>query len=346
MSLDERHARGHKRPLLPERDDGTCNKRTRFALNRIEDFSDLEQTILKEAAKLLNISVERLLAAATDRTGSASAESSSETLRTSSTLEERSRSNSMGESAQQTDDGAPAESGSDPPPFALRLPDINARRRTRNLNPGGQTNSGSREDILSQDHSLNIELIFDAPQGSPVLPWLSNSLDFNPPPAFEYSELDDHDLLGIGPNPFEASTRLSSAYSHNVINEWVPTESNNPTHDRSLSAASLPTLVPGNATIPRIVEVDEAREGDSDSTKSDLDITYTPDKASRLLSQNKKKSQKSRGPAQYSVQQKQTTLTRRLGACIRCSIQRIRVCFPIFNPGPTWASLNSAVSSR
>lgn len=345
MSLDTRQGRGHKRPSVPESENWTCNKRTRFALSRLEDFSDLEQTILKEAAKLLNIPVERLLATATDRTGSSSAESSSETLRTSSTLEERSRSNSMGGPAQQAGDGARAESGSDPPQFDLRLPDINARRRTRNLIP--RTSSGGREHILSQDHSLDIALDLNAPRGSPVLPWLSDSLDLIPPPDFEYSKVDDHDILGLGSDPFGAPARLSSAYSQNEFNDWVPTGSNNPANEWSSSAISLPSLVPGNATIPRVVELDEAEETDCDSTRSDVHITYTARKVvPKLSSQNKKKSEKSRGPSQCSAQQKQTTLTRRLGACIRCSIQRIRVCYPILESCPTGASLNSAVSPR
>lgn len=74
----------------------------------------------------------------------------------------------MGESAQQAGDEAPAESGPDPPRSDLRLPDINAGRHARNVIPGGQSSSGSRENVFSPVHSLSIALNFDTSQGSPV----------------------------------------------------------------------------------------------------------------------------------------------------------------------------------
>lgn len=339
MSSRERSGRGWKRSSESSgRDNSTRDKRARHAVQRIEDFSELEQTILKAAAKILNIPVERVLAAATDNIKSSSSvdstTASSETLPTPSTPDERSPAATMGstsESSQQADDGQTVNTESDSSRFELRLPNINIRRRTRPLARTGRTGGEIHEATLSRSDSLSIALDFNASQGSPVLPWLQDSFGLNPPLGLESFSLDDPEFLATAPDGLDASASLSTQLPQNVFSDLVPdlivTEVNGFTRSGSLSTSALQGLEQRDVTNSEVVKPDDIK--DVDRPEQPGRTSSFEDTHAKSMIQYRKVTQKARGPFSDSEQQKQTTLTRRLGACIRCSIQRIRVSFPI-----------------
>lgn len=324
-STDGRHdpARGKKRSFLGGEDESPyTSKRPRFALQTFDAYSRAEQTLLKGAAEVLKIPLETLLAAGTNRSHSGSGMSTG-TLGSASTSEP-----SGNEAMVEVDPQVRT--------FDLQLPDPDSCRFSRDYRqahsrgnraalPSPPLSSIARE--VSNSSSLSLR--------SPVLPWLSGDMD--PPSHFDLDTLDlDHqEYLGSSSGCLFTNDTFPSQDGvgnfSNITPNLTPTRQHDPATAELSSRYLLPALSSNTATAHSSVDVYQADEDDSESSSlSSLKYVQGSETVPgpEALNQKGGKFRKPRQLSQKPGQQKESTLTRRVGACIRCSIQRIRVCLP------------------
>lgn len=292
-------------------------KRPKFDIKSFNTFSRAEQTVLKGAAEILEMPLENLLAAAVDSSRSNSGVST-QTLGTASTLEP-----AVTEAVEERDGIQLSD---------LQCPTPNDRRLARKSKQPPQIARNSEEASLPQTPSIDIATSLEYPQGSSVQPWLDGCID-------PISNLDLGDFEPGNPdrlNSWEAIfaghtasfSDATNADIENILPHLPITQDDNNATTESYLTHLWPALESDTAITPKIIELDYPSQNESASSLSRSAYAQTLEKIpSGSLFQKGKKSRKKREVSTKPDKQKESTVTRRVGACIRCSIQRTRVRF-------------------
>ena len=218
-------------------------------------------------------------------------------------------------------DGAPPDIATTP--FALKLPNVSQRAR-----------QNSRLHKSTTQHLSVIEA-GDGPNNA-VIPWVSGLTDFNPEPEFWNN-----------PYPAGIYEEDSTAYMNNIEtgpeqDDWfhispLPREALDSSHVEKPDHFDTPLANPPVIQLPWIesqhpnpdspITVSYQSKGSSLQAPSTQDTVRrrVKERTSTIKERAKSSTKQCRGPFLDSEQRQETGLTRRLGACIRCSMQRIRV---------------------
>jgi len=313
--LDERIDQSHqtKRPSYHSPPDSRRAKRTKIGTRsrRPSEFSKAEKIILRGAAKILDISLEQLR----EVTGTPLSVS-----RNGTSFESDSASSSCSEAI----DGAPPDIATTP--FALKLPHISQRAR-----------QNSRHHKSTAQHLSVVEDGDGA--NNAVIPWLSGLTDYNQESEFW------NNLFPTGTSEEDSTANMYNIGTGIEQDDWfhispLPREALDYLHVEKPDHSDTPLANPSVLQLPWF----ESQRPNPDSSitvpyqskASGLQNPSTQDTVRRrpkeptiTIKESTKSStkRKHRGPFLDSEQRQETGLTRRLGACMRCSMQRIR-CFP------------------
>ncbi len=321
------------------------NKRVKLNSTRISEISKAEQTLLQGAADFFGLTVDQLIDAV-DRYGRAHSRSASSTDGKDSRVQ--SESTVSVELIQHAGHKHDAAQDAGPGIFRLTLPDLAQSRRRRPQRPVG---SGRHPNTTIAAPRMHLSLpppppaplaerSSDAEQSDLVAPWLSDMLEDDLQWGWNF-QLDNQDAQAHD-QPSLYSENLNFASATEVVGAANPTLSA-PDDVDTLSPLSLPAdqarSTPNHdaAPLPAVAStpLDESAPVD---TPSPLDAAETKTVAKRSASpplqpgtsQRAKAGQaRKRGPFPDAGQRQETGIVRLLGACIRCSMQRIRVrCCP------------------
>jgi hypothetical protein len=316
---DERIDQSHqtKRPPYHSPPNSKRAKRVKITTSsRPNEFSKAEQIILRGAAEILDISLEQLL----EVTGTSRSVSSSNT-----SFESDYASSSSSEAI----GGAPPDTAT--APFALKLPDISQRQR-----------QNSRLDKPTLQHSSTAAREGRNWTSDGVIPWISGFSDFNQEPEL-WNDFLPFDAYGVDLTAHMGNTGIEIEQ-----NDWpsletthaspVPHDSLDSLHVENRGHSDAPFANPAAFQPPGfelqcpsfnspVTVSNQSKasglqtpptQGTSPGKPKERSVTVTEGPKSRTK-------RKRRGPFLDSEQRQETGLTRRLGACIRCSMQRIRV---------------------
>jgi hypothetical protein len=311
-----------------------------------KEFSKAELILLQGAADILDTPLEILLEAATATRSSSSTSNTSNTTATTATLAE-SLPNSTGST--ETLDHAPAETteiAETTESFTLKLPDVPQRaKNTADQNGTDYERSSNAIEPTTQARG--------GPSEAAVVPWLfDDDLQFR----FEDMEFpvdifgtDGNIQINNGISEFDPNINAAGfadeldremgihsmsmaapTASHHVSMDYFGANNTNITSylgenyiDGPRGSVFEPqTYIPGHIEEANVET--SAQELVADDREKDPTTTATPIYDSPAVTGNGSK-RKKRGAFQDQGQRKETGLTRRLRACVRCSMQRIRV---------------------
>ena len=321
------------------------NKRVRLNSTRISEISKAEHTLLQGAADFFGLTVDQLIDAV-DRYGRAHSRSASSTDGRDSRVPSESivSVELIQHGGHKHDTTQDAGQGI----FRLTLPDVSQSRRRRPQRPAGSGKHPNAAIAASRMHH-NLpppplpplppvaERSSDAEQSDLVAPWLSDMLEDDLQWGWNF-QLDNQDAQSHDQPPLY-SDNLNFASGTEVVSRSNPTLSASEDVG-TLSPLSLPAdLVRSTPNrdvnpLPTIATTPPNESAPAD-TPSPLDAAadtkaLTKSSASpppqQATSQRAKAGQaRKRGPFPDAGQRQETGIVRLLGACIRCSMQRIRV---------------------
>jgi hypothetical protein len=233
-------------------------------------------------------------------------------------------------------------------PFALKLPDISQRQRqnSRLHKPTLQDSSTAAR----EDRNWTSDVI---------IPWISGFSDFNQEPELwnDFFPLED---CGVDPTAHMGNTGIEIEQ-----NDWpnletthaspVPPDSLDSLHVENRGHSDAPFANPPVFQPPRFESqcpnFNSPVTASNQSKASGIQTPPTqgagprkPKERSVTVTEGPKSrtKRKRRGPFLDSEQRQETGLTRRLGACIRCSMQRIRVGYVLVTCIDATANFTSA----
>jgi hypothetical protein len=309
---DERIDQSHqtKRPSYHSPPDSRPAKRTKMGTNsRLNEFSKAEKIILRGAAKILDISLEQLReVASTSRSVSLNGTS----------FESDSASSSCSET---TDVATPDIATS---PFALKLPHISQRARQ---------NSG-----LHKSTTQHLPVVEDGDgANNAVIASVSGLTDYNQEPEFwnnlfstgTYEENSPAYMNNIGAGVEQDGWFHTSPLPHaalDCLHVEKPDHSDTPLANPPVLQLPLFKSQHPNPNSPTTVSYESKASGLQTSSAQDT-VRRKPKEGTITIKESAISStkRKHRGPFLDLKQRQETGLTRRLGACMRCSMQRIRV---------------------
>lgn len=265
----------------------------------LSSFSEDQRIILKGAAKILGVSISRLIAIATLFTPTSA--------------------QSVGE-----DDETPLSDIAEAhqPLFNLSLPEI-TNRRNRLQSPIEHTNN-------SLDPT-SIPLNGSAVPATASVSLGSNMTILAAPLSMEQQAFDPS---SAGPNEFSwGDFGLDDDWLQSLTSRGGPMSEAQETADTKAFHASTSALQELSYDQPPHSPVTQASFVSPYSNATHQQYSEPePLQESRAIAPSflAKGKGRRRGPFQDLEQRNQTTLTRRMGACIRCSMQRIRVSPPCF----------------
>jgi hypothetical protein len=303
--LDERIDQSHstKRPSYHSPPGSRRAKRTKIGTSsRPNGFSKAEKIILRGAAKILDISLEQL-------------HEVSGTSRSVSHNGTSFESDSASSSCSEAIGGVPQ--GVATAPFILKLPHISQRARQ---------NSG-----LHKPTTQHPSVVKDGDRANnAVTPWASGLTDYNQEPEFW------NDLFPTGTYEEDSTAYMNNIGTGIEQDDWFhislsPRDAVGCLHVEKPDNSDAPLA---NSTVLQLPQPESQHPNpDSQSKAPRLQAPSTQDTVRRRLKERtitikesaKSSTKRKRGPFLDSEQRQETGLTRKLGACIRCSMQRIRV---------------------
>ena len=315
------------------------NKRAKLNSTRISEISKAEHTLLQGAADFFSLTVDQLIDAV-DRYGRAHSRSASSTDGRDSRVQSESTVSVelIQHGGHRHDTTQDAGQGI----FRLTLPDLAQSRRRRPQRPaGGGRHSNAAIAAPRVHHSLPplppvAERSSDAEESDLVAPWLSDMLEDDLQWGWNF-QLDNQDAQAHDQPPLYsdnlnfASGTVAVAGANQTISASDDVDTLSPLSLPADPARSTPNRdvnpLPTVASTP----LDESAPVDTPSPLEAADTkALTKRSASPPLqpgaSQRAKAGQaRKRGPFPDAGQRQETGIVRLLGACIRCSMQRIRV---------------------
>jgi hypothetical protein len=295
-------------------------KRTKTSTNsRPNEFSKAEKIMLRGTAEMLNISMEQLLAV----TGTSRSASSNGT-----SFESDYDSSSCSEAI----DGALPDIATTP--FALKLPDISQRARQNSSLHKSTTQYPSPAKIAEDSDGVN----------SAVIPWVSGLPDLNQEPEFW------DDFIPTGTCEEDSAPYMNNIWTNIEQDNWfnlqttqispLPREAldslpvDKPHHSCAPLANPPALQLPGfksqhpNPDSPITISY-QSKAGVQTPSMQDKVRKRPKERSINIEESSKSGAKRKRRPFQDLEQRQETSLTRRLRACIRCRMQRIRVGYVI-----------------
>jgi len=315
--VDESQNAKHARSSYNSPPDSGRAKRTKLASSSADRFSKAEQTILQAAAELLDIPLERLLATA----------SSSGSLSTKSTTpEELDETESDSSNYDQAVDEVHRDTATGL--FALALPDFSQRSKRQ-----PRSDKSNRAGLLDEPVATITQNADIPPEIFEADPGLGSYFD-----ELELSNSEVNNIFYPYTSGIECLPVSMAGSEHPSLSTMGPTLSfalsMGPLAQENVdvwrtNSRSLQSEFPsGSLHDPEQSATVSHRIEDADIQTNVTQQVHEKEREKSPVVKRSGPKKKWRGPFRDSEQRRETGRTRKLGACIRCSMQRIRVGNP------------------